>query len=91
MRKLTWIFIAAIFLTLSLPGFADEPKPDAKKEPKVVFRTTERHQFAGAKLKGKLKKPELSYIYERKGLRQEKIVNIPENFNDEIIQGAAQF
>lgn len=58
---------------------------------KVRFKKTEHHQFTGAKLEGKLKKPELSYIYERKGLRQEQIVNIPENFDDKIVEGAGEF
>lgn len=68
------------------------PGNEVKSAPaKVVFKKTEQHQFSGAQLKGNLKKPELSYIYERKGVRQEKIVNIPEHFNEEIYNGANQF
>ena len=63
---------------------------DAPPQPKIIYRKSERHEFSGTKLKGNLKKPELSYIYERKGLRQEQIINIPENFDDEIIDGAGQ-
>jgi hypothetical protein len=59
--------------------------------PKVVFRKSESHKFSGLMLKGQLKKPDLGYIYKRKGLKAEQIVDIPENFNDEITQGAGQF
>jgi hypothetical protein len=54
-------------------------------------KKSETQKFSGLKLKGQLKKPDLSYIYKRKGLRAEQIVNIPENFNAEIIQGEGQF
>ncbi len=54
-------------------------------------KKSETQKFSGLKLKGQLKKPDLSYIYKRKGLRAEQIVNIPENFNEEIIQGEGQF
>lgn len=48
-------------------------------------------KFAGFKLKGDLKKPDLSYIYKRRGVKDEQIVNIPVDFNDEIRQGENQF
>ncbi len=67
-----------------------DKKPLSASPPKKVFKTTETHQFSGSKLRGQLKKPELSYIYQRKGLRAERIVNIPEDFNEEIISGAGQ-
>lgn len=67
-----------------------EEKPAESKPAKVVFKKSEQHRFSGAMLKGQVKKPELSYIYERKGLRQEQIVNIPEDFNDEIVTGASE-
>lgn len=47
--------------------------------------------FSGLKLQGQLKKPDLSYIYKRRGLKAEQIVNIPEDFNEEIVQGAGRF
>lgn len=65
--------------------------PAPEEKPPVVFKKQESHQFSGTHLKGQLKKPELSYIYERKGLKQEQIVNIPERFDDEIIKGAGKF
>jgi len=58
---------------------------------KKIYKEKESHRFAGAQLKGRLKKPDLTYIYQRKGLRAERIVNVPENFNDEILAGAQQF
>jgi hypothetical protein len=48
-------------------------------------------KFSGLKLKGDLKKPDLSYIYKRRGVKDEQIVNIPTDFNDEIRQGENQF
>jgi hypothetical protein len=74
---------------LSTAALAQIPGPTPS--PKLIFKKSESHQFSGSKLKGRLKKPELSYIYERKGLKQEQIVNIPENFNQEILNGASQF
>lgn len=60
----------------------DEPAPKGKKQDV---------KFSGLKLKGDLKKPDLSYIYKRAGLKAEQIVNIPTDFNDEIQQGENQF
>ena len=60
-------------------------------KPKVIFRKSESHKFSGLRLKGQLKKPELSYIYKRKGVRAEQIINIPRNFDEEIVNGAEQF
>ncbi len=99
------LLLILLSLTMSRAAFAQEqptpvqttPPPAAKPAtaeaapPKVVFKKTEKHQFQGSRLKGQLKKPELSYIYQRKGLRAEKIVNVPEKFDDEILRGAGQF
>lgn len=52
---------------------------------KSSVNNNDKHQFQGLKLKGQLKKPDLTYIYKRKGIRAEKILNIPENFNDEAL------
>lgn len=80
-----------LFTLLAWSGWADEaPTPPPPPQTKIIYRKSERQEFSGTKLKGNLKKPELSYIYERKGLRQEQIINIPENFDDEIIDGAGQ-
>jgi hypothetical protein len=69
----------------------DTSEPSLTAPQKFVPRTVEKHEFTGLTLKGQLKKPDLSYIYKRQGLRAEQIVNIPENFNDEIIEGAGEF
>ena len=63
----------------------DEPKSKSKKKGKQDLK------FSGFKLKGDLKKPDLSYIYKRRGVRDEQIVNIPTDFADEIRQGENQF
>lgn len=69
-----------------------KPPPARKPQTQAVIKTSPTDiRFKGLRLKGRLKKPDLAYIYKRKGLRGEQIVNVPENFNNEIIQGAGQF
>jgi hypothetical protein len=63
---------------------SEDEKPRAKKGKQDL-------KFSGLKLKGDLKKPDLSYIYKRRGLKNEQIVNIPTDFEDEIRQGENQF
>ncbi len=83
------LFLVLLFAP-SAHGAGPSVSP-AAAPPKIVFKKEEEHKFSGLRLKGMLKKPDLSYIYKRKGLKQEQIVNIPENFNQEIIEGADQF
>lgn len=90
-------------LTLAImkaaPAMANEPGTPAVSQaappqtaPPQRFRRAEASvSFSGLKLTGRLKKPDLSYIYRRRGLRAEQIVNIPEDFNEEIAQGAGKF
>jgi hypothetical protein len=74
------------------PTPTSSPSPgESEKRAETVFKKIQEHQYSGSKLKGQLKKPDLSYIYQRKGLRDERIVNVPENFDEEIISGAQQF
>jgi hypothetical protein len=64
---------------------------DQAPEKKVVYKKSETHKFEGLKLKGEFKKPDLSYIYQRKGIRSEQIVDIPDNFNSKIREDAERF
>lgn len=64
---------------------------ESEKQTRVIFKKSESHKFSGLKLKGQLKKPELSYIYQRKGIKSEQIVDIPENFNEEIREDSHGF
>jgi hypothetical protein len=57
----------------------------------IVYRKSETQKFSGLKLKGEFKKPDLSYIYQRKGIRSEQIVDIPEDFNREIREDGQRF
>ena len=57
----------------------------------IVYKKSETHKFSGLKLKGEFKKPDLSYIYQRKGIRSEQIVDIPEDFNKEIREDGQRF
>jgi hypothetical protein len=84
--------LLSLFLYFQISGqvFSEEPEISETKN-RVVMKKIETHKFSGLKLKGEIKKPDLSYIYQRKGLRVEQIVNIPEDFNQEIIHGAEQF
>ena len=77
------------FLACSLAALGEDRAPAAKR--RVIYKKSESHKFGGISLKGELKKPDLDYIYKRKGLRQEQIVNIPEDFDHEIIQGTGKF
>lgn len=86
------IFIVLMLTFYEMNGArAQDVESAPSPSPKVVFRKSETHKFQSLMLKGQLKKPDLGYIYKRKGLRAEQIVDIPENFNDEITQGAGQF
>ena len=78
--KTSLLFALVIFV---FGGFAHAK--NAKKE------ESEHLKFQGLQLKGQFKKPDLTYIYKRKGIRSEKILNIPDGFNDEITQGTHQF
>jgi hypothetical protein len=82
----------AILIATSLSAAeVDTSEPNIEAPKRFVPRSVEKQEFTGLTLKGQLKKPDLSYIYKRQGLRAEQIVNIPENFNDEIIEGAGEF
>ena len=57
----------------------------------IVYKKSETHKFSGLKLKGEFKKPDLSYIYQRKGIRSEQIIDIPEDFNRDIREDGQRF
>lgn len=78
-------------LELAKPTADSTITPPPSENVQYIYKKSETLQFSGSKLKGQFKKPDLSYIYERKGLRQEQIVHIPENFNKEIINAASEF
>ncbi len=95
-----WILTLLAIFCLSTPTLAAKkksPKPSAARKPAAAKPKTGDESLASAmkfsdlKLKGQLKKPDLSYIYKRKGLRAEQIVNIPKNFNEQIAEGDGQF
>jgi hypothetical protein len=96
--KKTAIGMVIFVIMLSVSLFAENSEtqelfqaPQQEAPTRKLVRREEKVSFSELTLKGKLKKPDLSYIYRRKGLRAEQIVNIPEDFNEEIIQGAGQF
>jgi hypothetical protein len=80
---------------MNKPAFAAEDikaaAPTLAKPPDRAPNFQSKVSFSGLKLQGQLKKPDLSYIYKRRGLKAEQIVNIPEDFNEEIAQGAGRF
>ncbi|OFZ78508.1 MAG: hypothetical protein A2583_05480 [Bdellovibrionales bacterium RIFOXYD1_FULL_53_11] len=81
-------FILAFLLAASASA---AEKPDKKPPVNKIYKKTELHRFSGQTLRGQIKKPDLSYIYQRKGLRAEQIVGIPENFDNEIARGVEKF
>ncbi len=90
------ILLCGLLLAISAYGENPESTSNSSQDPetpapRVIYKASESYKFSGLKLKGHLKKPDLSYIYKRAGLRSEQIVDIPEDFNDEIIKGAGQF
>lgn len=100
-RMLFVLMLAASSLAIlkSTPVHADTPTnsevsqaaPPQTAPPQSLRRAESNVSFTGLTLKGRLKKPDLGYIYRRRGLRAEQIVNIPEEFNEEIVQGAGKF
>lgn len=84
---------AALTFTVSQAADPNTTTPSVEPPKRVIVvpKKTESHKFGGLSLKGQLKKPELGYIYKRRGLRQEQIINIPDDFNGEILQGAGKF
>lgn len=91
-----YFFVTIFLLTLSFVSLnkVRAQQAEGEKEPskdKVIYRKSQKLQFSGSKLKGQYKKPELSYIYERKGIKQEQIIHIPDDFDREIINGTTQF
>lgn len=85
--------LVILILGLSTISFAKNAKTPsiAEQATRTVSGTSGSHKFSGLTLKGQLKKPDLSYIYKRAGLRSEQIVDIPETFDHEIVQDADQF
>jgi hypothetical protein len=85
--------ILHLALLLSLAILIDTPLSAGQKTKSKSFSGSSGEQvsFNALNLKGSLKKPDLTYIYKRRGVRAEQIVNVPENFDDEIVQGAGQF
>lgn len=82
------LFLISVFYVATSWAEAPDAATQSILRPKDK---AESHRFTDLKLKGQLKKPDMSYIYKRKGLRSEKIVNMPEDFNDEIVQDAGKF
>jgi len=98
MSKLLLVFLLACSVGLAKP----KPKTRAKSKAKASRvtdseasispgRRVATQKFSGLKLKGQLKKPDLSYIYKRKGLRADQVVDVPEDFNREIIDSSLSF
>ena len=90
MKTTLFIALLALFGSFATETEKKVASVEAAKPVKKIYKKTESHLFSGSKLKGQLKKPDLSYIYQRKGLRAEQIVNVPENFDAQIKSGAEQ-
>lgn len=67
------------------------PKKSADKTEKSVIEKSEKsisdhHIMSGMTLQGKLKQPELQYSYSKEDLKNDQVLEVPENFQDEFIQ-----
>jgi hypothetical protein len=82
------IKIGRLCLVLVICFFTGNLKAQEKK---IIYKKSETHKFNGLKLKGEFKKPDLSYIYQRKGIRSEQIIDIPEDFNRDIREDGQRF
>lgn len=83
--------ILLLVLMLALPALARPSARPKGKRSDAATRRVATQKFSGLKLKGQLKKPDLSYIYKRKGLRADQVVEVPNDFNDEIVESALAF
>lgn len=96
MIKVGKFLLALVFVLSPVRMWGDTsagPSGTAKESTakKVVYKKSETHVFSGLKLKGEFKKPDLSYIYQRKGIRSEQIIDIPDNFNAKIREDSDRF
>ncbi len=91
--------ILMVLVSVSVTCSADKPNVNTKY-PKSSDKTSpdpnsangaQNYKFSSLKLRGHLMKPELNYTYQRDNLQNEQIVEIPEDFNDQIIKSAGQF
>ena len=85
------LIATVIFLLWNTDARAEEQQLQQPVVPKVTFKQKESHNFNDLKLKGQIKKPDIAYIYKRKGIRSEKIIALPEDFNSDIRLGAGMF
>lgn len=76
------VFILAIGSVALAKG---KTKSLTKETPKAP---TEYHIMSGMTLQGQMKRPELAYSYSREELQNDQVLELPENFNDEIVQDA---
>jgi hypothetical protein len=92
MDKVIQFISTLLVLTLfagATPGLAKAAK---KKAPKAAVEKADTVQKFGAmSLKGELKRPELDFENEKLGFQQDSNIQIPENFNHEILDGANHF
>jgi hypothetical protein len=87
MTNIRRFLLGLVVFMSSMSWAADAPAKDKK----VVYKKSETHKFSGLKLKGEFKKPDLSYIYQRKGIRSEQIIDIPGDFNAQIRDDSNRF
>ena len=93
-KNFYWFLFLFAGLTITVVARAEDAATatdNIESKTKKVFKSSESHLFTDLHLKGQMKKPEITYIYKRKGIRSEKIIALPENFNSDIAMGAGQF
>lgn len=77
-----FVVISSVSLAEAKKKITKRPTPTTEI-PQVVQR------FGALSLKGELKKPELKFDQEKLGFEQDSKLQIPENFNHEILEGVS--
>jgi hypothetical protein len=81
------VLFSAVLFSLNFQAGAG----DRKTVQKTRSQPSETHRFEVMKLRGNLRKPKINYRFVRSSLKVDRIIKIPENFDDRIAADASQF
>lgn len=80
---LVLVWMAALLASALL--FADEKRKSARQE---IPQGTQTQKFSGIRLRGELKKPELTYTYQGRGVPMQSWVGVPDSLDKRIERSA---
>ena len=75
---LKFIFVLGLALIISLPAAAKTEKK------KIIYRTHTQLDFSGETVQGKVRAPEVFYIFQRKRSEERHIVRTPANLDHQL-------